>query len=75
MLRRDRLVRQALRERFLATMRDGATFDGLLVEADERTFRFANASIIKGNSRVSVDGELFLPRSEVLYLQRPGDVL
>ena len=74
MLRRDKLVRQVLRERFIATLRDGQTFDGLLVEADENTFRFVNAFAIDGKSRASVDGELFLPRSEVSYLQKPGGV-
>jgi hypothetical protein len=66
-------VRKALRERFVATMRSGETFDGLLVEADEKTFRFADAYAVDAkNNRISVDGELFLPRAEVLYLQRPG---
>lgn len=72
MLRRDRLVRQALRDRFVATMRGGETFDGLLVDADAKTFRMTDAFAVDGRNRVSVDGELFLPRSEVLYLQRPG---
>lgn len=72
MPRRDKLVRQALRERFIATLRSGATFDGLLLDADEKTFRFADAYAVDGRNRVSVDGELFLPRGEVLYLQRPG---
>lgn len=74
MLRRDRLVRQVLRERFIATLRDGQTFDGLLAEADEKTFRLVNAFAIDGKNRAPVDGELFLPRSEVLYLQKPGGV-
>lgn len=72
MPRRDKLVRQALRERFIATLRSGATFDGLLLDADEKTYRFADAYAVDGRNRVSVDGELFLPRGEVLYLQRPG---
>lgn len=72
MLRRDKLVRQALRERFVATLRTGETFDGLLVDADEKTFRFADAFAVDGRNRVRVDGELFLPRGEVTYLQKPG---
>lgn len=72
MFRRDRVVRQALRERFVATLRGGETFDGLLVDADDKTFRFADAFAVDGKNRVSVDGEVFLPRAEVLYLQRPG---
>ena len=70
--RRDRLIRQCLRERFVATLRGGESFEGLLVEVDEKTFRFANAWALDGKNRVSVDGEIFLPRNEVLYLQRPG---
>ena len=71
-MNRDKLVKRALRERFIATLRSGETFDGLLVDVDEKTFRFTNAWAVDGKNRISVDGELFLPRSEVLYLQRPG---
>ncbi len=72
MARRDRLVRQALRERFVATLRSGESFDGLLVDVDEKTYRFADAWALDGANRVSVDGEIFLPRDQVAYLQRPG---
>lgn len=72
MTRRDKLIRQALRERFVATLRGGESFDGLLVEVDEKTFRFVDACALDGKTRVKVDGELFLPRTEVAYLQKPG---
>lgn len=72
MARVDRLVRSVLRERFVLTLRSGETFDGLLVDADEKTFRLVNAWAVDGKNRVSVDGELFVPRAEVAYLQRPG---
>lgn len=71
---RDKLIRQHLRERFVVTLRDGETFEGLLVEADDRTFRFVNAFALDGKNRVAVDGELFIPRDESLYLQKPGGV-
>jgi len=71
-MNRDKLVRQALRERFVATLKGGETFDGLLVAADEKTFRFVDAFAVDGKNRVRVDGELFLPRAEVAYLQKPG---
>jgi hypothetical protein len=71
---RDSIVRRSLRERFVFTIRSGESFDGLLIEADERTFRLADAWAIDGKNRVRVDGELFLPRAEVSYLQRPGGV-
>lgn len=70
--RRDRLVRQALRERFVATLKGGESFEGLLVDADEKTFRMADAWALDGKNRVSVDGELFLSRVDVLYLQKVG---
>lgn len=73
MFKRDKLVRDALKERFVATLRDGQTFDGLLVAADEKTFRFVDAFAIDARAaRARVDGELFLARAEVLYLQKPG---
>lgn len=69
---RDKLVRQALRERFVATLRTGESFDGLLIDADEKTYRMGDAFAVDGKNRVRVDGEVFLPRAEVIYLQRPG---
>jgi hypothetical protein len=71
-LRRDALVRRVVKERFVATMRGGESFEGLLLGADAKTFRFADAWALDGKDRVSVDGELYLPRGEVLYLQKPG---
>lgn len=71
-LRRDALVSRAVKDRFVATLRSGETFDGLLIAADSKTFRFADVWALDGKERVSVDGELYLPRSEVLYLQKPG---
>jgi hypothetical protein len=71
---RDKLIRQNLRERFVITLHGGESFDGLLVEADEKTLRMVNAFAIGKNSRVSVDGELFLPRGDVAYMQKPGGV-
>jgi hypothetical protein len=71
---RDKLIRQNLRERFVITLHGGESFDGLLVDADEKTLRMVNAFAIGKNSRVSVDGELFLPRGDVAYMQKPGGV-
>ena len=71
MARLDRLIRQALRERFVVTMRSQETFEGLLLEADEKTIRLTDAYALTGRDRVSVDGDLYLPRPEVAYMQRP----
>ncbi|NNC10688.1 hypothetical protein HII28_02145 [Planctomonas sp. JC2975] len=72
--RRDKLIRQHLRERFVVTLRNGESFDGLLVDADEKTYRMVDVVAVGERSRVAVDGELFLPRADVLYLQKPGGV-
>jgi hypothetical protein len=71
---RDSIVRRALRDRFVFTVRSGETFDGLLIEVDAKTYRLADVFAVGEKGRVKVDGELFLPRSEVVYLQRPGGV-
>lgn len=72
MAHRDRLIRQALRERFVVTMRTKETFEGLLLEADDKTVRLTDAHVLDGKTRLSVDGDLYLPRAEVSYMQRPG---
>lgn len=72
MARPDRLIRQALRERFVVTMHSKEAFDGLLLEADEKTVRLTDAYALDGATRVRVDGDLYLPRAEVSYMQRPG---
>ena len=68
---RDRLIRKTLRTRFLVTLRSGETFEGLLLEADERTVVLVDAFGVDGSSRVKVDGSLYLPRGEVAYMQKP----
>ena len=71
-MRKDRLLRQLLRERFVITLRHGESFDGLLADTDDKTVRLVDAFALDGKNRVSVDGELFIPRGEVVYMQRPG---
>jgi small nuclear ribonucleoprotein (snRNP)-like protein len=71
-MRKDRLLRQLLRERFVITLRHGESFDGLLADVDTNTVRLVDAFALDGKNRVSVDGELFVPRGEVVYMQRPG---
>jgi small nuclear ribonucleoprotein (snRNP)-like protein len=73
-MRRDRLVRKALRERFVVTLSTGETFDGLLYAADESTLHLVDAFAMDGATRVRVDGALFLPRAHVSYLQRPEGI-
>lgn len=68
---RDRILRGLIHDRLVVTLRTGETFDGLLVEADDRVLRLANADLVSEKARVSVDGDLYLPRYEVIYMQKP----
>lgn len=71
MAARDQLLRRMLRERFIVTLRTGEAFDGLLIDVDEKTLRLGNAVVVAANGRhTPVDGELYVPRTEVIYLQR-----
>lgn len=74
MNRRDRLVRQSLRERFIVTLTGGESFSGLLFDIDEKTLHLVDAKALDGKSSVPVDGALFLPRDRVAYMQKPGEV-
>lgn len=69
-LRPDRIVRHAIRSRYLVTTVSEETFDGVLVDADSKTLVLADVLQIAANgSRVSLPGELILPRETVKYLQ------
>lgn len=71
-MRRDRLIRQMLRERFVFTLRNGETFDGLLDDHDESTLELLDAHAIdRAGNRAEIDGRIYLPRAEILYMQRP----
>lgn len=74
-MRRDRLLRDLLRERFVITLKTGETFDGLLDRWDESTLELVNPHAVTADqtrqTRVQVDGRLYLPRDQIAYLQRP----
>lgn len=70
MARRDRLIRQSLRSRFLVTLHSGEAFEGVLLDFDESSFVLADATAVSPTGdRATVDGHLWLPRSGVVYLQ------
>jgi len=65
------LLRQVHFARFIVTLTTGETFDGLLADADDNTVKLVGAFAVDEKSRVSVDGDLYIPRSKILYLQNP----
>ena len=72
MNRRDRLLRQVHLQRIVVTLTSGETFDGLLADADDNSVRLVDVFAVDEKSRVSVDGEMYLPRANVSYMQNPG---
>jgi hypothetical protein len=70
-MRRDRLLRDLLRERFVVTLKTGEAFDGLLDRWDESTLELVNVQAVSEATRVQVDGRIYLPRVQVAYMQRP----
>jgi len=70
-MRRDRLLKSLIRERFVVTLKTGETFDGLLDEWDERNLLFIDAYAVTEKTRVQLDGAgLWLQRENVSYMQR-----
>lgn len=72
MANRDQLIRRALRDRFVVTMHNKDAFEGLLLDADANTIHITDAYALTGRDRLAVDGDLYLPRAQVAYMQRPG---
>jgi hypothetical protein len=71
-VRSDRLIRQHYRDRYLVTLASGEAFDGILVDLDASHIVLADAESVRPDGeRIKVDGQLWLPRPNVLYMQRP----
>lgn len=72
-MRKDKLLLQAERGRFLATLntQPEEAYEGLLLDWDESHYVFGDAYqvAVKGD-RLKIDHELWLPRQNVKYLQR-----
>lgn len=72
MAKSDRIVRSLIRDRFVFTLLDDVTFEGVLLDSDERTFVLVDAAQIAADgSRKTVDGQLILDRTNVDYVQKP----
>ena len=70
---RSLIRRRLLRDRVLVTTADGEAFDGVLLEADDRHLVLVDAAqVASSGDRIKVDGQLWLPAHNVVYLQKPG---
>ncbi|KQT75394.1 hypothetical protein [Microbacterium sp. Leaf436] len=70
MARPDRLIRSMIRKRYIATLDTEETFEGVLIDVDDRHIILADVvSLASNGDRLDVDGHLWLPRLGVKYLQ------
>ena len=71
MARKDRLFLMAERGRFLVTTDSEESFDGILIDWDESNIVLADFYQISPNGdRVKLDGDLWLPRPRIKYMQK-----
>jgi hypothetical protein len=71
-VRADRLIRQHYRDRYLVTLTTGEAFEGVLIDLDPSHIILADAESVRPDGeRIPVDGRLWLPRTNVLYMQQP----
>lgn len=61
--------------RVLASLTDGTAIDGLLIDVRGPLMVLTDATVhTAGTEPLKVDGEIYIERSRVLYLQKPrGD--
>jgi len=70
--RPDRLVNDLYVRRLVVTTKTGEAFEGLLVGSDDRSVVLRQAVALGDDgARLPVDGELLIPRSELVYMQDP----
>lgn len=68
--KRDRLIQRELKERFAVTLKAGPMFSAMLIEADERSYHFSDVQLIQTSGTQPADGQLYIERSNVAYMQR-----
>jgi len=72
-MRRDRILRGLVHQRFVVTDVDGHGYRGLLADADDRVLRLVDtATMGPAGQLVPIDGDFFLERSRVAYMQQIG---
>jgi hypothetical protein len=68
------ILRQAIKERVIVTLKTGEGFEGLLFWADGKTWELVQAKAIgagRGGADAPVDGRLLIPADNVAYCQKP----
>ena len=65
------LLDSIIRERVVVTLKDGQAFRGLFNNADKNTLTLLDVEYLKPEGTTKVDGEVFIPREHIAYIQRP----
>lgn len=68
--RRDRIIKSYVHYRLFVTLLDGASFSGLLLDADSQVFVFADVELATTTTAHTVDGRLIIERDRIAYMQR-----
>lgn len=70
MARPDRLIRSAIRSRYLVTLDGDEALEGVLIDADAEHVILADAgALAEDGSRRPVDGQVWIPRQRIRYMQ------
>jgi hypothetical protein len=68
----DRIIRSLIRDRFVVALLDDTTFEGVLIDSDDRSIEIADASQVLLDGKLQkVDGHLVFDRLNIQYLQKP----
>ena len=67
----DRMLRLQINERFLVTCTSGDTWDGQLKDVDDEHLVLRSVKALQDGTWQPVDGEVWLPRLSISYMQRP----
>lgn len=63
-------MHEYLRHRMVITMKNDATWDGVVMDTDERTVSLRQVSAVQSDgSRISADGDVLLNRADIAYAQ------
>lgn len=70
-MRPDRILKSYRRDKFLITTKPGQTWSAVVMDVDERTLFLLDAeAVAPDGTRTKADGQVFLPRADVAYMQR-----
>lgn len=71
MARADRILKSYRRDKFLITTKPGQTWSAVVMDVDDRTLSLLDVEVVAPDgTRTKADGQIFLPRADVAYMQR-----